>query len=344
MQERDQGKDQGFPEKITIDRVRLEEVVVRAIEARKNKEGIFAQKIIPPEEDFIKLTREYGEREYGERGEVFALHALFLLSTTIFADNSTSLLRRVSQPESFEGFAWLFDPEKVVSQPERVEEAAKQYIEPGYNVNALPKWEHNARVILEQYKGDLRNFFAENNYDAPSVLEALVGPRKKIGYEGFHRFGQKIGSLFLLWADAYQLVELERIEEIGIPVDFQVIRLAVQTDAVKLPLGEVYKHHLLEKLIPDLRKICTKISKERGIHPDFISKSLWYIGHLGCNKYEHSSCPLGEMCQRLISRRPLDKRGVIVPEDVGRYETRETLRAKKRRAEQIAAGQKTLFP
>jgi len=336
--------DRDLGERIVVDRARLEELVVRAVEARENKEGIFAQKIIPPEEYFIKLAREYGEREYGERAEVFALHALFFLSTTIFADNSTTLLRRVSRPESFEAYAWLFDPVKVVSQPEKVEEAAKQYIKPGYNVNALSGWGHNARVILEKYDGNLRNFFAEHNYDAPFILEALVGPKRKVGYEGFRRFGQKIGSLFLLWVDAYQLAELKRIEEIGVPVDFQVIRLAVQTGAVKLPLGEVHKHHLVGKLVPVFKEICKEISEKREIHPDFISKSLWNIGHLCCNKYGHSSCPLEGMCERLISRRPLDRKGLIVSEDVGRHETRGTLKAKKRRAEQIAAGQKTLFP
>lgn len=323
-------------ERIILDRALLEKLVVQAVEARENKEGIFAQTIIPPEEDFIKLAREHGEK--------FALHALFFLSTTIFADNSTTLLRRVSIPESFEAFAWLFDPVKVVSQPEKVEAAAKQYIKPGYNENALFEWEHNARVILGKYEGDLRNFFAEHNYDAPSILKALVGPKRKAGYEGFRRFGQKIGSLFLLWADVYHLAELKRIEEIGIPVDFQVIRLAIQTDAVKLPFGEVHKHHLVSKLVPVFKEICKEISEEREIHPDFISKSLWYIGHLCCNKYEHSSCPLEGMCKRLISRKLLDQKGVIVPEDVGRHETRETIRAKKRREEQIAAGQKTLFP
>lgn len=309
-------------EQVILDKVRLKEVVICAVDAYREGRGVFARRIIPPEEPFIRLARVYGREVYeGEEGEDrFARDALFLLMTTLYADNSTSQLRRVSNPESFRRFAWLFMPAEVIKRPkEEVVAAAKEYIRPGYNVMALPLWQHNARVIKEKYKGDLINFFAEHDFDAPEILEVLMGPARKTDYEGFHRFGQKLGSLLLLWIDAYELAKLERIYEIGIPVDFQVTRLAVQTEALRLPHGAVHKHHVVNTLVNSLKGICQELAEERDISPDFISKALWNIGHLCCNSYDHGSCPLRRMCTSLISRTPLDRLGLIDPRDVGRF-------------------------
>lgn len=310
-------------EQVILDEIRLRKVVIYAVDAYQGRKDIFAREVVPPEEPFMKLARAYGREVYGgqEGADRFARDALLLLMTTLYADNSTFQLRRVSNPESFKKFAWLFMPAEVIKRSkEEVVAAAKEYIRPGYNVMALPLWQHNARVIKEKYKGDLINFFAEHDFDAPEILKALIGPARKTDYEGFHRFGQKLGSLFLLWIDAYDLARLERIYEIGIPVDFQVTRLAVQTEALRLPHGAVHKHHVVNTVANSLKRICQESAKERNISPDFISKALWNIGHLCCNSYDHGSCPLRGICTSLISRTPLDKLGLIDPRDVGRFE------------------------
>ena len=327
-------------EKVVINPARIEAVILRSVEAYQSGKDIFSQEVIPPERAFIQAAKKY---EQEESSEDFALNSLFFLMMNLFADNSTAQLRRVSRPSFFQRYAWLFKPEEVIKRPkEEILTAASEYLAPGLNKTALDGWQHNAQVLVERYQGSIRSFFAEHNGDAPTILEALMGPKRKNNYPGLRRFGQKLGSLFLIWVHEYKLAELKKISDLGIPVDFQVVRIMVQTGGVDLPEGVVHKHHVVNKLVPALTSVCRKIEQERGISPAIVSKSLWFIGHLCCNNYEHQACPINQMCSRLISRGPLDEKGLVDPSDVGRFKTRRAVLAEKRRRRQIVAGQKEL--
>jgi len=329
MVERSAEEDKG----IIVDEARILATIERALEARRNKEGLFIQAVVPPERDFIELAKKYGE-EIGS--EVFVLHALFFLSTTIYADDSTRLLKRVAKPQQFRHYAWIFQPEKVHEYSNsEVVWAAKQLIKPGYNVRALADWQHNASVIVEKYDGDLRNFFAEHDNDAPKILKALVGPARKKDWEGFRRFGPKLGRLFLQWVQQYGLADLKNTEEIGVPVDFQVARLIIQTGGIHLS-EPTHKGVLQEKILTlALAKLC----QQNKLSPQLVSETLWLIGNRCCNNYAHHLCPLACRCDRLISRSPFDESGFFDPADVGRERNRGGKIAEKKRKQLIEAGQ-----
>lgn len=328
---------------------RIVAMMRRAIEARQKKEGIFAEEIIPPEKPFIDQAKAYGEK-IGD--QTFALHAVFFITTIVFADNSTRQFRHITstenspfqsgffpKPDRFSQYAWLFKPERVIKTPEEIfEKEVREFTRPWYNAIALRRWQHNARVLLDRYDGDLRNFFDDHDYDAPKIFDALKGPKRKTGWQGFHRFGEKLGRLFLQWVGQYELAQLEHLDEIGIPVDFQIARLIIQTGGIKLD-KPTHKHWVQDgTLVPLLPQLLKEIDEK----PSFISETLWLIGSRCCNEYQHNLCPLAEMCDRLISRAPLDQDGLFDPQDVGRWETKKTVTAKKKREKQLAAGQKEL--
>lgn len=328
--------DEREPRGMVVDQERIVAMMERALEGRRNEEGLFAQEIVPPEKDFVDLAKEYGERAGSEK---FALHAVFFLTPTVFADNSTQQLKYASDPSRFAAHAWLFEPERVALSPEEeFLRAAKDFIRPGYNVRALPGWQHNARLLMSKYDGDLRNFFAEYQNDAPTLLQALIGPKRKMGWEGFHRFGPKVGRLFLQWVEQYELAPLNRADEIGIPVDFQVARLVIQTGGVKL-FEAIHKHWVLGELVP----LLPLLLQRTALSPQLTSETLWLIGNRCCNPYRHDLCPLSELCDRLISRERFDDEGLFDPKDVGRYYTKATKRAVQRREKLVAAGQGELL-
>lgn len=321
---------------IVIDERRVLIVVKRLFKARAEGSGFF-KGVTVPEEGFVKLIKEFEEKE---RIDGFALHALFFMTSTLFADNSTRALNFVSEPWRFRLYSYLFQPEKVVTRSEdQLLKDANDFIRPGYNRRAIEKWMHNARVIVNKYDGKLINFFAQHDMYVPAILPALIGPKRKHiwnrhksandpdyykEWDGFHRFGDKIARLFLLWVHKYDVARLKNIDEIGIPIDFQVMRVLAQTAGYNLD-EPTHKGPVLKALIPFFTEFC----KKYNFSPLDVAELIWLVGHTGCNNYLHTTCPLAEFCDKLISRKPLDSAGLIDPTDTGRWETRKTLRAKK---------------
>lgn len=318
-------RKEGDRPKIYTDPDRIVEMMKQALSGREKGVGIFAHKIVPPEIFLIERLKSY---ERKSQSEAFALHALFFISSTMFADNSTRQLNLIKN--KFNGrYAWLFKPDLVTRRRDsEVIALANNLIRPGYNRNALPGWKTNATVLVRDYKGDIRNFFANFDNSAPVILNKLTGKgeKGKKGYQGFIRFGPKLGRLYLQWVQQYGLHSLENIDEIGIPVDWQVARLVLQTGGIKIE-GEqsVHKHWILDK---NLTPLLTTLCQSNGLSPQEVSETLWLIGNRCCNKYQHNLCPLESLCDRMISREPLDKDGLFDPRDTGRWEAgRKTLSA-----------------
>lgn len=305
---------------------RLEEVVFRAIEGRRQNEGLFVEGYKPPELAFIELAKEYGKQTGNPS---FALHALAQYITALFSDNSTLQLKRAAKPSDFEKYKWLYEPKEVVNRSqEEVVSAATALVKPSQNAVALEEWKHNSEVIVNKYEGDMKNFFAEHNFEAPKLLEALTNSKNKV--EGFRRYGPKIASLFLLWVDHYDLVgrKLTYMQHNGIQVDFQIIRLCVQTGALKLD-KPTHTTTVTSILIDAFQKLCLKhCTDETGLTPEYISETLWFIGHRGCNEMDHSRCPIEDMCTSMLWRIPYDRLGIISPRDHGRYDTKDVIKAR----------------
>ncbi len=322
---------------VLIDIERAREVIGHALAARKAKRLIFSKELLPPEAAFMETIKEEGEK-IGNSD--FALNACFLMSVVIFADNSYRQLNRLANKEFFDKYGWILDPNKIKNATENeFLDAARTYTGAGYNAGALPGWRDNALLLVSKYEGKVRKFFASHNFEYSQILQNLVRPKKKKDWGGFRRFGPKISRLFLQWVSQYDLAELRGTSQLGIPVDFQVTRLMVQTGAVKLT-GPTHKHWVQDRgLVEMIPKIISVFSEK----PAYISETLWLIGSHCCNNYDHQACPLANDCNLLISRVPLDRDGLIDPQDKGRYLTKSPKRDLEKRKKQEEAGQKTLL-
>lgn len=293
---------------VHFDEERIALVIHQITQARDQKTGLFRWDIKPPEEAFVNLCKE---------NLVFPLNALFLLTTTVYADNSARQFTRICEPASFRKYKWLFDVKKVSRRTNSsVIDAGMAYLTPGYNGRALSYWKHNASLIQDQFGGDLNEFFRILGYDAPTILSVLAQPKDKASYDGFRGYGPKLSRLFLLWADYYKLTfkPLKRINEIGIPIDFQVARLLIQTSGINLS-RETHKHWVQN---PNLQEILVDAIEKDGHSPLYVSEGLWFTGSICCNSRLHTICLLASECTSLISREPYDRRGSFNPKDVGR--------------------------
>jgi hypothetical protein len=314
---------------LPVDEDRALVVVKKAMKAYESEQGLYG-KLSHPERPFIDLVSTYGQDVTDPN---YSLNSLFFFTTVVFGDNTSRLLARAANPEKFEPNSYMFMPEVTAfdyidedADEEKLLERklehdlvgdAQEWLKLSYNVKSIPLWPKNAHVLVDQYRNDLNNFFEENNFHAPTVLKNLVGPENKKKWKRFHRFGPKVGRLFMIWADQYALPgkKFSDMNQIGIPVDFQVARVMIQTGV--LNLGKpTHQNIVLEKtLVPFFEYFCPKYGYEGWK----VSAALWNVGHLGCNKERHDICPVNGQCFNLISRAPYDKSGLFDPRDKGRF-------------------------
>lgn len=302
-------------ENITVNRGRIQEVITCALEARQDRTHLFSQEILAPEKEFVDLIKAYSVLERDER---FAANALFLTTSLVFAEDTAAFFKRISDPELFSKYSWLFIPEIVLITLE-VEDSCKKYFRPGgYSQIALNQWQHNCRLMVEKYGGDIRNFFKENDNDAVKIVNALVVYPRKKDKEGFRRFGPKLARLIVQWVKQYDLYPLSNTEKVGVPIDFQVARLLVQTNGLTFENPVRQNDVAVKILTPLLVTLC----EENGWDPKDVSETLWFIGNMGCNERRHQDCPLDDKCTSLLSRTLYDSKGLIDPTDIGRFKMR----------------------
>lgn len=307
---------------VGIDKERARFVVESSLRAREQKQLIFSEIDSPPERQFIELITNHGENTGNDK---FPLNALFLTSSLVFAQNTTAFFDRITDADLLDEYAWIFQPERVVEEARSgadVQKACEKYLRPaGYSANALSEWVHNSEVLLDRYGGDLRNFMRENNNNAIEVVDSLVvRPRAKTNEkDGFRRFGPKLSRLFVQWVNQYGLYDLSNADKIGMPVDFQLARIFIQTGS--LPIEEPTQAHTVtyKVLLPALDEMC----EENNWKPREVSETLWLIGSNCCSSERHDACPISSECDKLISRTPYDRGGMFDPKDVGRFKTRQ---------------------
>lgn len=302
-------------ENIVVNRGRIQEVIAYALEARQNRTHLFTQEILAPEKEFVDLIKTHSVLKEDER---FAVNALFLITSIVFAENTAVFFRKISDPELFSKYSWLFIPE-IVLESQEVEDSCRKYFRPGgYNQIAINQWKHNCELMVEKYGGDIRNFFKENDNNAVKIVNSLVVYPRKKDKEGFRRFGPKLARLMVQWIKQYGLYPLLNTREVGVPIDFQIARLLVQTNGLTFE-NPVRQNDIAVKILtPLLVTLC----EENGWDPKDVSETLWFIGNMGCNERRHQDCPLDNKCTSLLSRTLYDSKGLIDPTDTGRFQTR----------------------
>lgn len=308
------------PPTIKVDRERAVYVIETCLKERA-REGS-PLNIELPEKEFIDLIINHAEEIGDER---FVSNALFFVtSLVLFQETFDFFARIMANKELLDEYAWIFQPEAVLAKVEAgmkiedVVKACKTFLQPrGIAIVALGQWVHNCEVLYKNYGGDIRNFFKKNENDAVKIVKALVvSPRAK-SYQKpeLRRFGQKLAPLFLQWVGQYDLYPLENIDEIGVPTDWQICRVAVQTGILTLTEPTQVHRVVNGELRPLLADLCIK----HGWPPREVSATLWLTGNQLCTNRRHNDCPVSEECTILISRGPFDA-GKVDPTDVGRFD------------------------
>lgn len=287
-------------------------VISRALEAKKDHTFIFKTQNKFPEEKFIELTQKLG----GDNLD-FPLNSLFLITPLVRGDDTFKFFERITSYPLTRENSWIFEPQKVVEANNSgvdVKEICRQTLRPGsYSGSYLNQWVHNCQVLVDSYQGNVRNFFQVNNNNANKIIEKLVvKPQAKTKDKPeFRGFGPKIATLAVQWANQYFIL-LEDADLIGIPVDFQVSRILIQTGAIDINSPQPVIDITHRTILPLIKNIC----QNNGFKPRDVSESLWLIGSCCCNSRRCNLCPLSDYCTKIISRESYDRGGMFDPTDI----------------------------
>lgn len=304
-------------ERLYVDRNRIEEVISRVLRAKEQKQFIFAENITAPEQPFIELMVKIGN-EIGK--DSFAVNALFLTTSFCYMERTKHFFRRVIDQDKLRNYAWFFIPEEVIKQrPKLIEKLCYQIFGPlSLNKQAVCGWFSNCKLLVEKYDGDVRNFFQEHGDDAIKIVKELYvrNRAKTIEKKGkFIRYGPKLAHLAIQWITQYGLYELKNIKIGGLPVDFQLGRVMIQTKGIIIDSPINADSIVYKTLLPILPEIC----KKNGWDPRQVSAALWDLGSNCCSYRKHNQCPVENLCTSLISVVPYKTNGVFDPTDNGRY-------------------------
>jgi len=298
-------------ESIKIDESRAIEVITRTVKAKRDHTFIFEIQNEFPEEKFIKLMGEIGENNPD-----YSLNSLFLITPLVRGDDTFKFFERVTNYPLVKENSWIFEPQKVVDAHNSgidVKEVCRQTLRPGsYSGSYLNQWVHNCQILVDHYQGNVRQFFNINDNNANEIIKKLVvKPRAKTKEKPeFRGFGPKIATLAVQWANQY-FIPLEDADLIGVPVDFQVSRILIQTGAIDIVDPQNVFQITHKTILPLIKDIC----KKEDIKPKDVSESLWLIGSRCCNSQRHDLCPISDLCNGAISRESYDKEGKFYPID-----------------------------
>lgn len=166
-------------------------------------------------------------------------------------------------------------------------------------------------MLVNNYGINLTNFFKSHHNYAPDISKAIyVAPRAKSYRKEFHRLGPKLTNLFLQWVERYDLYDLKDFDKVGLPVDYQIMRIALQTGIVELTDSVNAHNFSFNILSPIIMSLCEK----NGWKPRAVSEALWSIGSMKCSKESNtpdSTCPLREDCKGVIRGR--GRRDMFLP-------------------------------
>lgn len=215
-----------------IDYIRAEEVFGMMVGPYRNREHPFInyerdlpQNMVLPEvrADPLRFARHLFFACHYMRGTMISSLAFKLLNDMQLSD------------------PWLFEPEAVAHEDlEVLEEVLGRYV-PWQKKQISELWRANARVLLQEWKGDPRRIFRgvktkEELYRRVMgakyrEYEQVDGKRKLIKnpYQGFGGFREKMTSMLAYFLAATKLVPLSKVSA---PVDFHHLRIYLATNMI----------------------------------------------------------------------------------------------------------------
>lgn len=314
---------------IVVDKVRLRQVMETVGRTRTEVE--------PAEKVFVGMVTRLGKKL--EQKE-FAGNALFMVSTFVFGDDTGKFFGKFKDEADLERQAWLFQPQEILARKAAgvdVEAEVLKFLRPGgRNKKSVEQYVHNAEVIQNVYHGDIQWMFDKEDNDALKVQERIMvwDNAHTEDKPELRRAGRKIVTYYLHMLEYYDVHKFKNIHKLGIPLDFQALRVLAQCGAYRSIDG---KPRSATAVIRALGPAVVEVGEEGEFYLPDVSQGVYGVGHDRCNRRRHEAgknwprCPLADMCSSLISRKPYDgKNGMIDFTDTGRYDVpkkREKARA-----------------
>ncbi len=305
-------------ERVIIDEQRLTQVIKTVLATKDNKEFVFAGNYISPEVPYVDSLIKVGNEL---KNPDFASNALFLTTALIRGNNTRSFFNsRLVDPRNILENSWIFEPEKVLSKGKVLtEETCRKFFRPaGYCVNAIYNWFYNCQVIKNN-GGSITRCFDNLDGDWKRIekfvyLRNRAKTSEKIKAGSLLNYGQHLTYLAFQWLSYYGLYKFTNLKTI--PVDFQLARISIQTDAIAINGNPNVDEIITRGLTPAFIKVC----KENSFDPREVSQALWSFGNEGCNNKLHGECPLENLCVRYITSKKYQTSGRLSSKDEGRYE------------------------
>jgi len=138
------------------------------------------------------------------------------------------------------------------------------HLRPRYPNEAYLRWRNNSKILLNEYRADPRNIFAEST-DALKIIEKI---------HRFRGFGPKIGNFFFRAMVNTFNFPLENIEEVTPPVDIHDVRLTADWGLIPEPI-------MSQKRIKEVKQIWQNACKQCKISGLQVDRALWILGSEG---------------------------------------------------------------
>lgn len=264
---------------LQINKQRAVDVVLRLYTTYKNNEGIFKattgilEKQIPS--IITKLSKEH------------ALFLLYLISVDYGTKSSALYKKAIAFYEEMPNFfnPWHISRKFNSDNIEELSNLLSKKLGVRYPNEAAKKWYKNSIILINKYGGDPRRIFYKSE-DARKVVQEI----KKL-----YGFGPKIGNLLLRVFIGCGFVTLKNIDQVLPPVDIHDVRIAFNTEIVKLDSGGKID---LYKFVPHVQKIWLDACNAANLNWLEIDRALWIIGSVGCATGACHICPLDSLCKK----------------------------------------------
>ncbi len=252
------------------------------------REGIFGHKELP--DDAVREIIDELEEE-----EVLLL--VTLTTALDYMRNADELWKSSIATFRDEEIKWVFNPNEVVRKgKEELSKALQKYRLAKKKVRDVEIWHSISKTLSEKYRGNLKELFAEYDYDVDKMFKDFQTNRKEEfpSISGIKLFPHWIRSL----RDKLN-IPFKNVEKLPIPVDVHVARATFTTGCIT---GKYTSKGINETVRKRVIELWEQALRGTGIAPIEMFRPLWLLSKYGCHYRKNgerpklNQCPAKEFC------------------------------------------------
>lgn len=245
-----------------------------------------------------------------ERGSLEHILFLTLTVTIDYQRNADELWRASCRSYDDSSTRYLFNPQDLHLTPFQKEmEDMQKYGLSKKIQNDAWHWRTVGVTFYKKWGGDPRNFLANCDWDAPTILNRLKKDTHTYNGREWLDFpylrGDKIGPLWLrMLRDNAGITEIRNMDKVPIPVDIHIARASLAVGVVR---GQY--NGSLPELYNQIRQVWFESVRDLSIEGRSmialdIDEPLWHLSRYGCSDRDKLSgrcqhnhrCEAGEYC------------------------------------------------